>query len=265
MSVIEFNPPALPQRPIVDPEPILDLRRSERALTDLKTIVQVNEGDEQLWKEVTKVNTVSRNGVGVSLSRNCTVGRLVNLVLPMPKEFRAYDDDLDLYEVMGIVQHSNAATIDGQTVYHVGIGLIGKEIPESFKADPTQNYRISGMKGDGFWAITESESQFTKRKKPRTWLAMPVTIALIQREEKSLAREETYTKNISAGGVSVTTKLNASIGDKVKFACKLLDFYSIAIVRNRKNVENDTSTLHLEFEGTQFPMDKLLALQRSAA
>jgi hypothetical protein len=138
-------------------------------------------------------------------------------------------------------------------------------MPESFKADPTQNYRITGMKSDGFWAVTESESQFTKRKKPRTWLSMPVTIALIQREEKSLAREETYTKNISASGVSVTTTLNASIGDKVKFACRLLDFYSIAIVRNRKRVDGDTSTLHLEFEDAQFPMDKLLRLQRSAA
>ncbi len=265
MSVIEFELPPEIVRPIPEAEPVIDLRRSERALTDLKTIVQVNEGDEDLWKEVTKVNTVSRNGVGVSLSRSCTVGRLVNLVLPMPKEFRAYDNDLDLYEVMGIVQHCNAATFDGKTVYHVGIGLIGKEIPESFKQNPNQNYRISGMSPDGFWAITESESQFTKRKKPRTWLTMPVSIALIQREEKSLAKEETFTKNISAGGVSVTTTLNATIGDKVKFACRVLDFYSIAVVRNRKQVEGETPTLHLEFEDAQFPMEKLLLLQRSAA
>jgi hypothetical protein len=264
MSVIEFDSPPENPRPVKSIETQIDLRRSERALTDLKTIVQVNEGDDCLWKEVTKVNTVSRNGVGVSLSRSCTVGRLVNLILPMPKEFRAYDEDLDLYEVMGIIQHCNASTVDGKKVYHIGIGLIGRDMPESFKADPTQNYRITGMQKDGFWAVTESESQFTKRKKPRTWLTMPVTIALIQREEKSLVREETFTKNISAGGVSVTTTLNASIGDKVKFACKLLDFYSIAIVRNRKRVDDDTSTLHLEFEGAQFPTDKLLLLQRSA-
>lgn len=265
MSVIEFDIPSEAAPPSPKLESPIDLRRSERALTDLKTIVQVNEGDDCLWKEITKVNTVSRNGVGVSLSRSCTVGRLVNLILPMPKEFRAYDESLDLYEVMGIIQHCNASTVDGKTVYHVGIGLIGREMPDSFKTDPTQNYRITGMQKDGFWAVTESESQFTKRKKPRTWLTMPVTISLIQREEKSLAREETFTKNISAGGVSVTTTLNANIGDKVKFACKLLDFYSIAIVRNRKKIEGDTSTLHLEFEHEQFPMEKLLLLQRSAA
>lgn len=234
-------------------------RRVDKVDLELKTIVQVKESDSETWKEVTKVNTISRNGAGFSLPRSVGVGRLITLVMPLDPELRAYDEDKELYPVLGLVQYCNKGMIDGNTVFHVGVGFVGKHVPESFKANPNQSYRISGMKKDGLWEITEAESQFKNRKQPRYWISLPVTISLLQRAEQPIAREETYTQNIAAGGVSVPCSLTAGVGDKVKFACKEIDFYAVAVVRNRKVPANESPTLHLQFVDAELPVDKVIA------
>ncbi|CAN5350029.1 hypothetical protein BH10ACI3_BH10ACI3_25260 [soil metagenome] len=233
-------------------------RSSDRKTSELKTIVQVKESEDESWKEIATVTTVSRNGAGFSLSRPCAVGRLVTLVMPLDPALRAYDESAELYPVMGLVQYCNEGMIDADRVYHVGVGFIGKVVPESFKSDPRQNYRISGMRKDGLWDVTETDSQYKNRKQPRHWISIPATITLIQRADRTNAKEETYTKNIGAGGVSVACSLLAAVGDKVKFACKELDFYSIAIIRNRKVPKNETPTIHLEFIDNVFPIEKLI-------
>lgn len=244
--------------------PEADHRQEPRLSTELRAVVQIKNGGDEVYKEITSVSTVSRNGAGFTLSRGVPVGRLLTIVLPLPKKFRAYDEDSDLYPVMGIVQYCNEGMIGTSKVFHVGVGFTGKTIPSSFREDPTQNFRITGMNKDGLWEITESVSQFQNRKKPRHWISLPVTISLIQKEEKSITREETFTKNIGAGGVSVTSSLNASAGDKVKFACKPLDFYAIAIVRNIKSEKEGISTLHLEFIDDEFPVEKVISMKSAA-
>jgi PilZ domain len=234
-------------------------RRVDRVDSELKTIVQVKDGSGETWKEVTKVTTVSRNGAGFSLPRPVSVGRLVTLVMPLDPELRAYDEDKEVYPVLGLVQYCNQGKVNGETVFHVGVGFVGKNVPESFKADPTQSYRISGMRKDGLWEITEAESQFKNRKTPRYWISLPVTISLLQKAEQSGAREETFTKNISGGGVSVACSLVAAVGDKVKFACKEIDFYAVALVRNRKVGKNESPTLHLQFIDVELPVEKVIA------
>ena len=236
-----------------------DNRAAERVPAELKTIVQVKEPDGETWKEVTRVTTVSRNGAGFSLPRPCAVGRLVTLVMPLDPQLRAYDIDRELYPVMAIIQHCQAATVDGKTEYHIGVGFIGKEIPESFKTDPAQNFRIAGMTKDGLWKVTEADSQFKKRKHSRHWIGLGVTVSLLQRAENPGAKEETHTVNVASGGVSVVCSLEAKVGDKVKFACKSLNFYSMAVVRGRKVRKDEMPTLHLEFIDNEFPVDKVMA------
>lgn len=245
---------------------IADGRTAERVLTELQTIVQIKEADGETWKEVVKVSTVSRNGAGFGLSRPCIVGRLITLVLPLDPDLRAYDQDREVYPVMGIVQHCNKSTVDGVTIYHTGVGFIGKQVPESFKADPAQNFRITGMTTDGLWKVSEAESQFKKRRQPRYWIGLGVTISLMQKAENSGAKEETHTVNVAAGGVSVVCTLEAAVGEKVKFACKSLDFYAIGVVRNRKERKGELPTLHLEFvDNAQFPIDRVIQNNAPAA
>jgi hypothetical protein len=243
-------------------EVITDPRIESRQNAELKAVIQVKEGDGVTWKEVADISTVSKNGAGFCLSRPCIVGRLITMVLPLPRELRAYDHDTDLYPVMAIIQYCNEGMVGADRVYHVGAGFVGKTIPESFKGDPTQNYRITGMNKEGLWEITESGRQFQNRKKPRFWVSLPISLSVINKEDKSIKREETFTKNVGAGGVSIASSLNPNVGDKVKVACKHLDFYAIGVVRNI--TPGDCPTVHLEFLEDEFPIEKVMLMQEAA-
>lgn len=234
-------------------------RTSQRVSTELWAVVHVKESESEGWKANTKITTVSRNGAGFNLERECAVGRLVMLVMRLQPELRAYDQDDELYSMVALVQHCSAANIDGETVYHVGVAFVGKDVPDSFKGDPKQNYRISGMKKDGLWSITESDSQFKVRRHPRHWFKIAVTVSVRHRSDKTSVKQEALTINISSGGIAVACSLDAEIGDKVKVACRDLNFYAVAVVRNRNAMNGDTPSLHLEFIGEEFPVEKLLA------
>ena len=233
-------------------------RPDVRTHSESSATVQVFETPKQSWKETTKVTAVSRSGAGFSLSRKCTVGRLVSVSMPLSPELRAYSYESAMYAVKAIVQYCNEGEIDGKKVYHVGVGFIGKEMPKSFKTDHMQNYRIVGMAKDGMWEITEVKTQFKTRKKPRYWMALKVRISLIEKEKKSVRKEDTVTVNICADGVSVASYLGAKAGDTLKFACKALDFYAMAIVRNRNEKGKEIPTLHLEFVEAKFPIERLI-------
>ncbi len=241
-----------------DPIPDFDNRVTSRSTTDLRAVVKLKDSEDDGWRETTKVTTVSRNGAGFTLARECSVGRLLTIVLPMPREFRAYDLDSELYPVMGIVQNCYRSNIDGTIVYHIGVGFIGKNVPQSFRDNPKQNYRIEGMRPDGMWQVVEAGQAFKARKHPRIWIRIPVTITLLRQDTRTSEKESTATQNVAASGVSVESQLDAHVGDKVKFACPALDYFSMAVVRNRKIETGKAPTLHLEFLDGSFPMDKLV-------
>ena len=233
-----------------------DARSTERSSHDIETKIQIFD-DGQTWNESAQITSLSRNGAGFSTARECTVGRLIKMEVLMPPELRAYDESEDIYPVMGIVQHCNCVSYNGENIYQVGVALIGKEPPVSFENDPLQNYRISGMSENGLWNITDVEKPFKGRTSPRFSVEVDVTLALIQTDKRLISKQDTFTKNISAGGASVVSTLKAKVGDKIKFACKDYDFYAIACVRNRHTHLFDPPTLHLEFMDRKFPVERL--------
>jgi hypothetical protein len=232
-------------------------RASRRSSTELKAIIQFHQGPEERWKEVTKVTSISKTGAGFILSQPCEAGSLLSMVMPMPVELRLYDEDEDLYSIMGLVQYCHPAVVNDQTVYHLGVGFVGKDVPESYKEDPMQSYRISGASASGLWAITEATSRFKKRLSARFSLAIPVTVSLMQKEKRDVSKETTVTKNISSTGASVVCSLETEVGNRVKFACEQFDFYAIAVVRNRNRRGDQPPTLHLEFVDSRFPLEKI--------
>lgn len=233
-------------------------RTAQRVSSALKTLVKVRDSDNEVWKDVTEVTTVSKNGAGFDLRRPCAVGRLVTLVLPMPRELRVYDEEEKLYPVMGLVQYCNEAKENGEGVYHVGVGFIGKVVPGSFRVNPLQSYRITGMTSEGLWTVTEVDTPFTIRRDPRFWVAFDVSVTLLQKEKRTSKKENAVTQNIGAGGAAVVCELDAKVGDTVKFGCKAFNFYTMATVRELKERKNLPPTLHLEFVENRFPVDKIV-------
>jgi hypothetical protein len=225
---------------------------------NLKTIVKVNEASGEAWKEIADVASVSRNGASFELSRPCTVGRLVMLVLPLDPDLRAYDKEAPNYPIIGLVQYCNEGLSEaGQKVFHTGVAFIGKNLPDSYKSNPLQSYRISGMKENGLWQIIDSRDQFKPRRHPRFSIALGVTITLLGQPKGKTVREQAYTQNVSVTGASVVCSLEAKQGDRVKIGCKEIDFYAIAHVRARDVKDGKPPTLHLEFIDAELPMDKV--------
>ena len=234
-----------------------DVRSHPRLAIDLEAIVQAKEPNGTGWKEMATVTTVSRNGAGFASPQACTVGRLVTLVLQMPPELRVYDKKKELYPVLGLVQYCNPSRMQGEECYDIGVAFVGKKAPISHERNPSQQYRITGMAKNGLWNIAEAGTTFKPRRFPRYSMSLQVGVSLLQRETRSVVKNTATTRDISIGGASLRCKLDASVGDKVKVACEKLDFYSLAIVRNREDAENDETLLRLEFLDNEFPVDKL--------
>ena len=175
-------------------------RKDERTVTGLRTIVQFQSGVDDIWKEITNVTTVSKSGAGFCLPRPCIVGCLAKLVMPMPVEFRDYDLSKFSYPVVGIVQYCSETVINGVTAFQIGVAFIGKIIPDSYRKDPMQSYRISGDTETGLWRIAELDHPFIPRIDQQFWVFFDVSLSLIEKKKSDDHSQLGVTENIGAGG-----------------------------------------------------------------
>ena len=235
------------------------MRREDRINTSVYATIRGRHAVDDEWQEFAEIVSLSRLGAGFRCSRKVSVGQLLVLEFPMPAELRLYDTDLEQYSVFGIVQYCTPASGADQKLFDVGVAFSGKIPPDSYIDNPSQHYRIDGTNELGFWRLVESARPFRQRKYPRFRLKLAAMISLIQHSRVAVVKENVMTLEISAGGVSFPSKLEVSVGDKVKFACKEYDFYAFAIVRNRNDDFTPDPSLHLEFIDVRFPVEKLRA------
>lgn len=249
--------PAEVTTPAPDPFPNGN-RLAERRVLRVKAVVQVREDDGNTFKEIIEITTVSKNGAALLLSRPCPVGRLVSLALQMPPELRVYDYYQDIYAMLGVVQNCSPITVNDKTVFQVGVAFIGKKMPDSFKADPTQTYRIVGMSSLGLWSVKEAKRSFVDRKSTRFWRSFEIGISIRDEKTRSTKRQSAITRDVSLGGLSAWGPIEAAVGDRVKLSSKEHDFFAMAVVRNRtENEDPSKSIVHFQFEGAQFPVARI--------
>ena len=220
--------------------------------------VYASEAFGQSWSETTDIKTMSRFGAGFDLSRECSVGTLIQLEISLAPELRAYDQDTELYRVVALVQHSSQAVTGLKTVYHISAMFVGRNFPDSYFSNPLQTYRLSNSDGDGNWKVTECSSGYKQRQYPRFSIELSIEIGLIQRNERTVIKENTVTRDIGSTGASIITTLPAAVGDKIKFGCRDLDFYAIATVVKRRNFFGIRDVLHLKFVDVRFPLERLI-------
>ncbi len=223
----------------------------------LYTVVKVKESVDTSWKEVADVVSVSSSGAGFYVKQQCSVGHLVSLMLPLEPHLRSYDHEKEIYKVWGLVQHCHKLAGIEHENYHVGVAFIGKHAPESYRVDPTQSYRISGMGENGLWNIVESENDFKSRRDVRFFKTIDLYLAMVDGGKASLGGERTVTENISKSGAAVISSLDLNVGDRVKFISEEYDFSGLAVVCNRQIGEDQRTRLHLKFVENYFPIESL--------
>jgi len=210
--------------------------------------------DSRQWKDVGEIVSISGSGAGFFIDRECRVGQLVSMLLPLDVELRMYDRDKELYKVWGVVQHCSPRTIDDDIKYHIGVAFIGKDTPPSYRKDPLQNYRICGTAENGLWRIEEARKPFSKRKDVRYWKEFDVYLALADGTKKGA---RSTTENISKSGAAVISNLELNVGDRVKFISAQFDFSGIAVICERNIGEDKRPRLHMQFVESIFPIESL--------
>jgi hypothetical protein len=217
------------------------------------------EGDSQ-WKEVVDIITFSATGSSFDFPRQCEVGTLLSLMIPLPTHMRSYDFNRKLYRVWGLVQHCEAmSSDDGPPTYHLGVAFIGKDCPESYDENPMQHYRICGVDDDdGMWRVEESKTPFKKRNDVRFWTQVDLYLAHLDARDDSKRGERTTAENVSRSGAAVFTTMNVNIGDRVKFISEEYDFSGLAVVCNRQQCVDGRSKVHLKFVKNTFPVEFLM-------
>ncbi len=212
--------------------------------------------DARPWKDVGEIVSVSGNGAGFYIGRECRVGQLVSLLLPLDPELRSYDQDKELYKVWGVVQLCSQPLIGDMKKFHVGVAFIGKEAPASYRQDPLQNYRICGTAENGLWRAEEARKPFSKRKDMRYWKEFEVYLVVADTQKKGA---RSTTENISKSGAAVISNLDLNVGDRVKFISEQFDFSGLAVICERNIGEDKRPRLHLQFVENNFPIESLKA------
>lgn len=66
-------------------------RRIQRMSLTLPIRVESHVNENAVWNEVTRLNDVTAFGAGFNLSRPVKRGRLIQMMIPMPRKLRSYD------------------------------------------------------------------------------------------------------------------------------------------------------------------------------
>lgn len=233
-------------------------RKADFASMSFHAVVKGKEKNDRQWKEVADLISYSTTGASFNLARNCEVGTLVSLMIPLPAHLRCYDYDKEFYRVWGLVQNCETVVAEEPSNFHVGVAFIGNTCPESYKADPKQHYRISGVGHDGMWRVAELKNSFKKRAEVRFWKSVNLYLALIDTKAGATGGERTVAENVSRSGAAVFTTLKVGIGDRVKFISEEFDFSGLAVVCNTQPSEDGRTRLHLKFVRSRFPVEALM-------
>ena len=233
-------------------------RRTDRISLSLSAVVKAKQSREEFWTETINLISISRSGAGFYLQKECQIGQLLSLLMPMPRHLRCYDRDKELYRVWGLIQHCSPVSGNDKSSFHVGVAFVGKQVPPSYTENPLQSYRISGMNEDGTWRIVEAQTSFVVRRHPRFWIPLEVSLSALDEQENIISDESAEVENISLSGAAVFSELNIDVGESVKFNCQEYDFSALAIVRNRQMRGFDLPRLHFEFIDAEFPIEKVM-------
>jgi hypothetical protein len=238
--------------------------KKERLLTTQTPLDAIVEGKDEKgnsWREAADAITYSVTGAAFYIPRKCKTGQLISLILPLPAELRGYDHDEEFYHVWGLVQHSHQTIMDDRECFYVGIAFVGKHPPASFHEDPSRSYRVSGMNEYGLWTVAPLQGEFKTRTDIRYWEAIPHYLAPVNSENRLIHGARSVTENISRSGASVISKIDANVGDRLKFISEEYDFSGLAVVCDKRIGDDRRGRLHLRFVDDRFPVEKLKVTQ----
>jgi hypothetical protein len=218
------------------------------------------ESEKYHWTEQSRLVDVSHFGAGFILTRPVDVGRLIQIVMPLPHKLRCFDHFEPMYSVWSLVRHAapiSRVSADGSTLFRIGVGFVGKEAPASYQLDPAARYEPLPFKAGhtSLWRVGKRPS-ITQRRETRLLIPLEVMVETLDEQGKPAMQEFTVTETISSLGTCIPTSLDVGVGRIVKINSVRDPVSVFAAIRSREVASNGISRLGLEFIGGRWPLRK---------
>src|SRR5712691_5746300 len=241
--------------------------RRLRERIGLKLPVRVHGRDsvDDEWTEMSRLVDVTPFGVRLSLKRPTERGRLLYLTLAMPPKLRCFDHIEDQYRVWSLVRNVKLLEPGAGALVEIGVAFVGKHPPRSFANDPSRRYEIAPSSvGTGLWSVKEESDEVIsellvtdRRKESRHTIPIDVLIEVFDANGEISQSERTVTENISRQGAAVFTTLEVTPGCFVKVTSAQYATSRVAAVRGRRAGPDGIPRLHLEFVGSEWPLESI--------
>ena len=246
-------------------------RKRDRLELSLPIRVRFRESLEHDWEEITRLIDVTPFGAGFTLPRPMETGRLLFLMMPLPRQLRCFDHIEPQYRMWSLVRHVRKVTDEkaGKELYNIGVAFIGKRAPASYEADPTTLYEVTAADELGFCRVrevsgtakTDTNTASSKdlgadsRRMTRHPIPYTVRIDVFDENGTTVASEMTATENVNQSGAAVFSTLDVERGRFVRMTCDQYNISLVAVVRRRRMGADGIPRLHLEFIDRQFPLE----------
>ena len=241
--------------------------RRLRERIGLKIPVRVHGRDsvDDEWTEMSRLVDVTPFGARLRLKRPTELGRLLHLTLAMPRQLRCFDHIEDQYRVWSLVRNVKLLEPGAGALVEIGVAFVGKHPPRSFASDPSRRYEIAPSEaGSGLWSVAEKSVEVVsevlvadKRKESRHTIPIDVLIEVFDANGEISQSERTVTENISRQGAAVFTTLEVAPGRFVRVSSAQYATSRLAVVRGRRAGPDGIPRLHLEFVGSEWPLEGL--------
>jgi hypothetical protein len=239
-------------------------RLRERIKLALPVRVHCRESAAHEWDEMSRLIDVTPFGARFALSRPTERGRLLHLMLPMPRQLRCFDHVEDQYRVWALVRNVTPRPRFGAggdelfMQYEVGVAFTGKNPPASYLREPATLYDADSVSpADNMWELREVEAPpaASRSEQTRLHLALPVRVEVFDEGGRVCANEQTVTENISPRGAAVWTTLKVERGRFVRLTSDETGMSVVAVVRAARTGPDGIPRLHLEFIDKRWPLE----------
>jgi hypothetical protein len=240
-------------------------RLRERIKLALPVRVHCRESAGHEWVEMSRLVDVTPFGARFVLTRPTERGRLLQLMLPMPRQLRCFDYIEDQYRVWALVRHVtprpqlSTGGVELIMQYEVGVAFTGKNPPASYIREPATLYDVDSVSpANNMWQLREVEHAPTaasRSEQTRLQMAFPVLVEVFDEDGRVSASERTVTENISPRGAAVWTTLKVERGRFVRMTSDETGMSVVAAVRAARTGPDGIPRLHLEFIDRQWPLE----------
>jgi hypothetical protein len=225
--------------------PAAERRKDPRLGLRVPVRVQGFDPDGGEWQEMTATNDASYGGASFPLKHAHSVGQVVLLTLPMPRNFRWYALTDTSYRTYALIRVSRA----GRDGTRVGAMFLGRTPPRGYHQNPGGRYLLPGDE--------EVEASRTAERRQHERLPLYVNLK-IQRTGAAGGEERTVTENLSRGGARVLSTLPVLAGDVLVVSDPSGRVSASAHVRNVFIAPDRVARLNLKFTDVE-SFERLLA------